>query len=289
MSVAKVAGVIAIKRALLLAAHLFLTGSAIAANIPSGAFARETLRIILIGDSTVAPQTGWGGLFCALHVKEDVACLNLARGGRSTRTYREDGFWDIVKSEVQISSYQKTFVLVQMGHNDKSMDPAVGTDLKGEFPSNLRRFVQELRALGAIPVLVTPLATRHFKSGQINNTLLPWALEVEKVGKELNTPVVELNRSSAVLIQRLGAVASAEFSAVAPSEPERKAAEAGNTLQPRLPKSTPITPETPQDDPRRRYTQDYTHLNRSGAEAVSALVASNLADTIPDLRSHLIP
>ncbi|MCK1704934.1 lysophospholipase [Bradyrhizobium sp. 155] len=222
-------------------------------------------------------------------MKEDVACLNLARGGRSTRTYREDRFWDIVKSEVQVSGYQKTFVLIQMGHNDKSMDPAVGTDLKSEFPSNLHRFVQELRVLGATPVMVTPLATRHFKTGQINNTLLPWAEQVEKVGRELNTPIVELNRSSALLFQSLGAVASAEFSQVAPSEPERKAAEAGSTLQPRLPKSTPITAEAPENDPRRNYTQDYTHLNRKGAEAISALVASNLAAAIPELRSHLIP
>ncbi|WP_346659612.1 MULTISPECIES: SGNH/GDSL hydrolase family protein [unclassified Bradyrhizobium] len=257
-------------------------------NQPTGR-SRESLRIILIGDSTVAPQTGWGSLFCAVHVKEDVACLNLARGGRSTRTYREDRFWDIVKSEVQVSGYQKTFVLIQMGHNDKSMDPAVGTDLKSEFPSNLHRFVQELRVLGATPVMVTPLATRHFKTGQINNTLLPWAEQVEKVGRELNTPIVELNRSSALLFQSLGAVASAEFSQVAPSEPERKAAEAGSTLQPRLPKSTPITAEAPENDPRRNYTQDYTHLNRKGAEAISALVASNLAAAIPELRSHLIP
>ncbi|WP_375305442.1 SGNH/GDSL hydrolase family protein [Bradyrhizobium sp. A11] len=278
---------IALKRAALLAALLVLSSSAGAANMLAPSM--ETLRIILIGDSTVAPHTGWGSLFCAVHVKEDVACLNLARGGRSTRTYREDGFWDIVKSEVQIAAYQKTFVLIQMGHNDKSLDPMVGTDLKIEFPNNLRRFVQELRAFGALPVLVTPLATRHFKDGQINNTLLPWAAEVAKVGRELNTPIVELNQSSALLFQNLGAVGSTVFSAVVPSEPEKKAAEAGTTLQPRLPRSTPVTLETPQNDPRRKYTQDYTHLNRRGAETVSALVASSLADAVPELRSHLIP
>lgn len=266
-----------------------LSGVASATSIPSGGFSKSTVRIILVGDSTVAPQTGWGGAFCGLHVREDVACLNLARGGRSTRTYRDDGFWDVVKGEVRVSGYQATFVLIQMGHNDKSIDPAVGTDLNSEFPANLSRFIQEMRQVGATPVLVTPLATRHFKEGRINNTLLPWAEQVEKVGKELNAPVVELNRSSARLFQSLGAVASAEFSALPLSEPERKAAEAGSTLQPRLPKSAPITAEAPATDPRRGYTQDYTHLNRKGAEAISALIVSNLAAAVPELRSHLIP
>ncbi|WP_247347468.1 MULTISPECIES: rhamnogalacturonan acetylesterase [unclassified Bradyrhizobium] len=258
-------------------------------NAPPVRLAIHTTRIILVGDSTVAPQTGWGGLFCGLHVKEDVACLNLARGGRSTRTYQTDGLWSLVKDELKVPGYQANFVLIQMGHNDKSLDPIIGTELKKEFPGNLRLFVEEARTLGATPILLTPLATRHFKSYRINNTLLPWAEQVEKIGEELNVPILNLNKQSAALFQRLGATGSAAFSAVAPTESERKAAEDGTTLAPRLPKSTPITAETPVDDPRRKFTQDYTHLNAAGAEAVSALVASGLAVASPELRSHLVP
>src|SRR3546814_12295629 len=48
----------------------------------------EPYKIILVGDSTMAPHSGWGGAFCAHHVKSSVACLNGGRGGRSTRRYR---------------------------------------------------------------------------------------------------------------------------------------------------------------------------------------------------------
>ena len=55
----------------------------------------EPYKIILVGDSTMAPHSGWGGAFCAHHVKSSVACLNTGRGGRSTRSYRQEGSWDI--------------------------------------------------------------------------------------------------------------------------------------------------------------------------------------------------
>src|SRR6187402_1654499 len=41
-------------------------------------------KIVLIGDSTTAVQGGWGGAFCADHVVSFAACVNLARGGRSS-------------------------------------------------------------------------------------------------------------------------------------------------------------------------------------------------------------
>jgi hypothetical protein len=44
-------------------------------------------KIILVGDSTTAVFGGWGPSFCADHVTAFVARLNVARGGRSSRTY----------------------------------------------------------------------------------------------------------------------------------------------------------------------------------------------------------
>lgn len=247
------------------------------------------IRIILVGDSTMAPHTGWGGTFCAYHLNENAACLNLARGGRSTRTYRTEKFWNLVRDELGVTGYRATYVLIQMGHNDKSMNSTVGTDLNREFPENLQNFIQESRALGAIPVLVTPLATRHFKQNAIYNTLLPWAEQVEAVATRSGTPLVDLNRQSAELFQKLGPLGSTSFSAVPPTEIERKAAEAGTTLPPRVPKSLPVSSEAPADDPRRRFTQDYTHLNNKGAEAISSIVAARLAIAVPELRAYLVP
>ena len=51
--------------------------------------------MILVGDSTMAAGTGYGDALCGLFLWQ-VECVNLARGGRSTKTYRTDGTWDRV-------------------------------------------------------------------------------------------------------------------------------------------------------------------------------------------------
>ena len=75
-----------------------------AAALTSPAQAAEPLfkasKIVLVGDSTTAVNSGWGGSFCARHVSSNVACVNLGRGGRSTRTYREEGSWALAVKEM---------------------------------------------------------------------------------------------------------------------------------------------------------------------------------------------
>ncbi len=48
-------------------------------------------KIILVGDSTVAVQSGWGSSFCSSHITSFLACVNLGRGGRSSGNYRSEG------------------------------------------------------------------------------------------------------------------------------------------------------------------------------------------------------
>ena len=52
-----------------------------------------TVRIDLIGDSTQTDNAGYGRGFCA-NFTPQVDCLNMARGGASTGTYRAMGLWD---------------------------------------------------------------------------------------------------------------------------------------------------------------------------------------------------
>ena len=54
------------------------------------------VRIILVGDSTMAVKSGWGPGFCDEIVNPQVTCLNMAKGGRSSASYREEGSWDQV-------------------------------------------------------------------------------------------------------------------------------------------------------------------------------------------------
>src|SRR5215471_4503012 len=137
--------------------------------------APATVRIILVGDSTVAPKNGWGPGFCN-DVTAEVACVNLAKNGRSTSSYRAEGSWDEAMAQLRAKeAYSATYVLIQFGHNDQPGKPGRSTDLATEFPENLRRYVREVKAAGGKPVLVTPLTRRSFKNGILENTLEPWA------------------------------------------------------------------------------------------------------------------
>ena len=54
----------------------------------------SSLRVILVGDSTMATKSGYGDALCA-RFQPEVSCLNLAKGGRSTKSFRAEGLWDL--------------------------------------------------------------------------------------------------------------------------------------------------------------------------------------------------
>lgn len=233
-------------------------------------------KIVLVGDSTMAPHSGWGGAFCAHHVKSSTACVNLGRGGRSTRSYQAEGSWRLALGEAAAPGYQDVHVLIQFGHNDQSIKPERWTERTREFPENLRRFVRDVREVGAVPVLVTPLARREFRNGRLQNTLEPWAAEVRAVASELAVPLIDLNARSAALVQSMGAAEAARMAPAPPSPEQLAAAAAGTTL--------PLGPRPPGAS----QWFDYTHLGDAGAEAIAALVAEDLDKASPALRGQIV-
>jgi lysophospholipase L1-like esterase len=287
----------AILRSLLLAlvAPLAAMGQGEVSSARTDAPSLPGYKIILVGDSTMAPNSGWGGAFCAHHVKWRITCVNLARGARSTRSFRSEGAWDVALGEMKVSGYRKTYVLIQMGHNDQARHkPERWTDEATEFPENLRRFVQEARAAGAVPILVTPLARREFKDGKLHNTLASWSAQVRKVAAETKAPLIDLNARSAERVQKLGPLAAMDFAQLPGSAEEQAAAAKGTTLPP-----GPSPPGAADDAAERggaggargqvKPKFDYTHLGPKGAEAFAAIVADDLARAAPELGSMLIP
>jgi lysophospholipase L1-like esterase len=248
-------------------------------------------KLVLVGDSTMAPGSGWASVFCAFHVKSNVACLNLGRGGRSTRSYRAEGSWAIALNEAKAGGYARTYVLIQFGHNDQSTKGERWTDLDTEYPANLRQMVTEVRAAGAVPVLVTPLTRREFRDGKLNNTLSAWSDAVRKVATSMQVPIVELNRDSAKAVEQLGAVEAMKLAMAPPADDELAAAKAGTTLRPRPAPEAESTANLPRTGARGRNTAkfDYTHVGEAGARAFSKIVANDLATAVPELRNYLLP
>ncbi|MBB4731864.1 lysophospholipase L1-like esterase [Xanthomonas arboricola] len=277
------------------------TANVSAPAAPAAAASLAASKIVLVGDSTTAVQGGWGPSFCAQHVTSFLSCLNLARGGRSTSNYRAEGSWEIALHELRSGGYRQVYVLIQFGHNDQPGKPGRSTDLATEFPANLRRYVAEARAAGAIPVLVTPLTRRQFARGQLLDDLAPWAEATRKLAQELQVPLIDLHARSRALVQGMGPVLAMRL-AQRPADPEQVLAAQSGTTMGKTPAQTTSTSATPavaaaraQDNAsaepmgQAKLAFDYTHLGADGADLLAAIVADELARQVPALRPLLLP
>jgi lysophospholipase L1-like esterase len=255
-----------------------LAASASAQNPPAQKI--RASKIILVGDSTTAVIGGWGPSFCAHHVTSFLACVNLARGGRSSGSYIAEGSWDVALSEIRTPGYKHVWVLIQFGHNDQPGKPGRSTDLKTEFPANLRRYVTETRRAGGTPILLTPLTRRIFKGGRLDNDLEPWAEAARMVAAEMHVPLVDLNARSVAAVQALGETASNAFAQMpegsVPVGPPPSSSPKGTEIV-ALPTAAP------------KLSFDRTHLGHFGADFFATIVTAGLIEAVPDMRPSLVP
>jgi lysophospholipase L1-like esterase len=261
----------------------------------------NAIKIVLVGDSTTAVQGGWGPSFCAKHVTSFAACINLARGGRSSGNYRTEGSWALALSEIKSGGFNDTYVLVQFGHNDQPGKPGRSTDLATEFPANLKAYVEDIRAAGAKPVLVTPLTRRQFKDGKLIDDLGPWAEATRKMAAETGTPLVDLHADSFAAVQAMGAAEATRFAQSPPPADVLEAARTGTTIGASKPApgkaGAPVVggAATAQNNAavepmgQAKLSFDYTHLGEVGADYFATLVAADLAKAVPAVRRFLIP
>ncbi len=203
----------------------------------------EKIIVVLVGDSTVASKSGWGDAFAKL-LGPQAECFNEAEGGRSSKSFRDEGHW---KRAIE---RRPTWVLIQFGHNDQpGKGPERETDPKTTFRENLGRYVDEARAIGAQPVLVTSLTRRTFKSGRIVRDLADYVEATKIVATEKKVPLVDLNARSIEQAEKLG------------------------------PKGCEVM--EPWGKP--TWTKDHTHLNKEGAALVAPLVVEELRKVAPEL------
>ena len=73
------------------------------------------VKIVLVGDSTVATGGGWGPGFCAV-MTQNVTCVDDALNGRSTKSFVDEGAWKKALAE------KGDYYLIQFGHNDQKPD-----------------------------------------------------------------------------------------------------------------------------------------------------------------------
>ena len=167
---------------------------------------KKNIKIFMAGDSTMSvkeiqayPETGWGMPFVNFW-DTTVTVINLAKNGRSTRTFITEGLWKLITDEISEGDY----VFIQFGHNDEVPAKASATK-PDEFKLNLIKYITDARNKKGIPVLLTPMARRSFDStGKIISTHEEYANIVREAAKETKVLFIDMDKKSRELLQQLG-------------------------------------------------------------------------------------
>lgn len=148
------------------------------------------------------PETGWGECLQSFFDEKQVLVKNYAKNGRSTRTFISEGLWATLLEQVKAGDY----VMIQFGHNDESKEKVDRYTPPEDFRKNLIRFIEDVRAKKAFPVLLTPLMRRRFDAdGQLQDTHGEYPGIVRSVAAEYKTPLIDMHRKSQTLLEHYGA------------------------------------------------------------------------------------
>ncbi len=170
-------------------------------------------NIWLIGDSTVASDSGWGD-FLADFVTE-VTIHNMAQGGASAMSFYKTeanlNGWKGNEKSVLSNISAGDYVFIQFGHNDRSSEPAKHTepgvfpDYKGSYRNYLDLYIKETRAVGGIPILITPVSTMYFLyNGAPKRIHIEYSFAMLRTGLDRSVPVLDLELRSSELFNELG-------------------------------------------------------------------------------------
>lgn len=196
--------------------------------------------IFVAGDSTGArakpPQQGWAVPFAEYLDLTKVNLSNRALGGRSSRTFITQGWWEKLLADVKPGDW----VLIQFGHNDSSPVneepstprekmrsrgslPGLGEETQvivnvltekpetvRTFGSYLRQMIRDVRAKGATPILLSPTLRNQWAEGKINRGAEHRGWTRELAQKE-GVACVDVSRLLADAYQKLGAEKVATF------------------------------------------------------------------------------
>jgi lysophospholipase L1-like esterase len=182
--------------------------------------AKDLPTVFITGDSTVTDQPNWPGASWGQMVtrwfKPDIAIANHAESGETLKGFLKERRWDKLLETVRPGD----FVLIEFGTNDsKSSGPQniyPGQDFSETYaPAEtiyrelLRRFVADVKARKASPIILSPSARREETTEP--TSLAPWAKAAMEVAKELGIPGIDLNAMGVQLNRALGAAAGAQF------------------------------------------------------------------------------
>ncbi|KRG44547.1 rhamnogalacturonan acetylesterase [Stenotrophomonas pictorum JCM 9942] len=214
-------------------------------------------RVFIAADSTAAtygperaPQAGWGQMLQSWLDPGQWQVRNHAIGGRSTRSFLNEGRLQAIEKELRPGDV----LLIQFGHNDaKFEDPTRYTDPDTDYPALLSRYVATARAKGATPVLITPVARLLYDFGALLDTHGLYTRSMQRLAREQNVPLIDLNASSMAWIRALGEQGAQPYFMFVPEQGKA----------------------------------DGTHFSAAGATAVACLVMRGWVELQPEMKAML--
>ena len=156
-----------------------------------------------IGDSTMRTNSdgqGWNGqwgfgLFAQEWFDEnELVVENHGWGGTTSETYYT-GKWADVKKGIKAGD----FVLIDFGHNDKSADT---------FETYIKKYIDEVQALGATPILCSRTPRCSNGSPSADNTYRPRGM---KIAKEKGVSYVDLQAKAMPMYSAFGTWKTTQF------------------------------------------------------------------------------
>ncbi len=192
--------------------------------------------LILIGDSTVrngrddgqgkgpVGQWGWGNPIARYFDQGKINVVNRAVGGLSSRTYLTSGHWERTAAFIKPGDV----VLMQFGHNDSGAvndTSRARASLKGvgeqseeidnllthkhevvhSYGWYLRKYIAEIKARGAIPVVVSPIPHKQWDAdGRVHRNKADYAGWAEQVAAQEHVGFIDLNELAARKYDEMG-------------------------------------------------------------------------------------
>lgn len=190
--------------------------------------------LYLASDSTVQtyekgeyPKTGWGQTLAEFfgdtvteekadnctygqsrrYVTENVVVENRAIGGRSSKSFVEEGKLDDLLEDVKAGDY----LFIQWGHNDATAVRPNRYVSPENFAQWLMYYVDGARQRGAVPVLVTPVARYSQTDGIFNISFGAYRDVMFKLAQEQGIAIVDLGKASTDLCTQFGAEGAKSF------------------------------------------------------------------------------
>lgn len=164
----------------------------------------KVTTLFLAGNSTVVnqehePWASWGQMI-PYYFDQKIAVANHAESGLALSSFLSSNRLDKILAVAKPGDY----LFIEFGHNDQKEKGEKAGAYNG-YSERMRYFVEQFRAIGGYPVIVTSTARRSFdNAGNLNYTLGDYPAAARKVAQELAVPLIDLNTMTREFYVALG-------------------------------------------------------------------------------------